>query len=129
MSLASIPLILIPVFLAAQSAATLFPRSNATAQIAAHNACNQLEFLLGAPLVQSSGTDYEAAATNAWNLQNSEYQPTCIVFPHTSAHVQVAMKAIYNAKSHYAVQAGSHSAMKGWNTCALFVVVVSPREI
>ncbi|KAJ7130230.1 FAD-binding domain-containing protein [Mycena epipterygia] len=124
MSLASIPLILILAFLAAHSVATLFPRSNATAQIAAHNACSQLELSLGSPLVQSSGTAYETAATNAWNLQNSEFQPTCIVFPRTSAHVQVAMKAIYDAKSYYAVQAGSHSAMKGWNTVQDGVLII-----
>lgn len=112
--------------LAPGSAAALFP-SNATAHAAARQACNQLESSLGAPLVQTNGPDYELAATNAWNLQNTEDQPTCIVFPRTSAHVQVAMKAIYDADSHYAVQAGSHSAMKGWNTCvALLALMVYP---
>ncbi|KAJ7852285.1 FAD-binding domain-containing protein [Mycena leptocephala] len=128
MSLASIRLltILIPVVFAVQSIATLFPRSNETTHIAALHACNQLESLLGSSLVQSqsSGTSYEFAATNAWNLQNSEYRPTCIVFPRTSVHVQIAMKAIYNAQSHYAVQAGSHSAMKLWNTVEDGVLII-----
>ncbi|KAJ7253072.1 hypothetical protein B0H12DRAFT_1117340 [Mycena haematopus] len=79
--------VLVPML--AQYAMALFPRTNETNHIAALNACNQLDVLLGSPLVQSSGPSYETAATNAWNLQNSEYQPTCIVFPTTSDHVQV----------------------------------------
>ncbi|KAJ7507214.1 hypothetical protein B0H11DRAFT_1970759 [Mycena galericulata] len=108
----------------AGSAANLFPTSNATAQNAARQACNNLKSSLGAPFVQANSTDYEFAATNAWNLQNAEFQPSCIVFPRTSAHVQVAMKAIYDADSHYAVQAGSHSAMKGWNTVQDGVLII-----
>ncbi|KAJ7253071.1 hypothetical protein B0H12DRAFT_1117338 [Mycena haematopus] len=34
------------------------------------------------------------------------------------------MKAIYDAQSHYAVQAGSHSAMKGWNTVQDGVLII-----
>lgn len=113
---------LVPILYAAQSVATLFPRSNETTHDAALIACNQLAGLLGSPLVQTSGPSYETAVANAWNLQNAEYQPTCIVFPTTSTHVQVAMKAIYDAKSHYAVQSGSHSAMKGWNTFVLIYI-------
>ncbi|KAJ7672612.1 FAD-binding domain-containing protein [Mycena polygramma] len=112
-------LILLLAFLAPISLAVqqdLFPRTNDTTSNAAHNACNQLTASLGSSMVQSSGTNYELAATNAWNLQNSEYQPTCIVFPQNSIDVQTAMKAIYTTQSNYAVQAGSHSAMKGWNT-------------
>ncbi|KAF7343432.1 FAD-binding protein [Mycena venus] len=115
---------LVPALFATQSIAALFPRSNETTHLAALEACNQLEGLLGSPLVQSSGPSYETAATNAWNLQNSEYQPTCVVFPTTSDHVQVAMKAIYDARSQYAVQAGSHSAMKGWNTVQDGVLII-----
>ncbi|KAJ7337351.1 FAD-binding domain-containing protein [Mycena albidolilacea] len=99
---------LVPTLCAAQS--------NETTHDAALTACNQLAGLLGSSLVQTSGPSYETAIANAWNLQNAEFQPTCIVFPTTSSHVQVAMKAVYDAKSHYAVQSGSHSAMKGWNT-------------
>ncbi|KAJ7704349.1 hypothetical protein B0H17DRAFT_1039337 [Mycena rosella] len=116
-------LVLLAAILSGQSTPSLSPTGNETAGIAARQACTQLESSLG-PLVQSSGDAYEAAATNAWNLQNAEYQPTCIVFPRTSAHVQVAMKAIYDAESHYAVQAGSHSAMKGWNTVQNGVLII-----
>ncbi|KAJ7481539.1 FAD-binding domain-containing protein [Mycena latifolia] len=125
MSLTSIRLLifLVSAVFSVKSTATLFPIGNETTRIAARNACAQLELSLG-PLVQSSGTIYEAAATNAWNLQNAEYQPTCIVFPHTVVHVQEAMKAVYAAESHYAVQAGSHSAMKGWNTVQDGVLII-----
>jgi FAD/FMN-containing dehydrogenase len=43
-------------------------------------------------------------------------EPTCIVFPQNDSDVSVAMKAIYNSGSHYAVRGGGHSAMPGWNT-------------
>ncbi|KAJ7815742.1 hypothetical protein B0H14DRAFT_2846589 [Mycena olivaceomarginata] len=109
-------LILLQLFLTDQSTAALFPFSNATTHSAALHACDQLQSSLGPSIVQTTGAEYLVGATNAWNLQNSQYQPTCIVFPRTSAHVQTAMKAIYTVGSHYAVQAGSHSAMKGWNT-------------
>ncbi|KAJ7765673.1 FAD-binding domain-containing protein [Mycena metata] len=116
--------LLVPAILVAQSLAALFPPGNETARSAAVQACQQLDHTLGPSFVQSSGAEYEAAATNAWNLLNSEFQPTCIVFPQKSQHVQTAMKVIYDAGSHYAVQAGSHSAMKGWNTVQDGVLII-----
>ncbi|KAJ7057017.1 hypothetical protein C8F01DRAFT_340750 [Mycena amicta] len=110
--------------LATQSVAAGFPSIDQRNSQAAHAACAELDSVLGSPIVQSSGPDYHYAATNAWNLQNSEYQPTCIVFPTTAAHVQAAMTAIYHARSHFAVQAGSHSAMKGWNTVQDGVLII-----
>ncbi|KAJ7765664.1 hypothetical protein B0H16DRAFT_1794651 [Mycena metata] len=112
-------LILVP-----QSLGALFPPGNETAHSAAVQACQQLAHTLGPSLVQSSGAEYEVTSTNAWNLLNSEFQPTCIVFPQKSQHVQTAMKVIYDAGSHYAVQAGSHSAMKGWNTVQDGVLII-----
>ncbi|KAJ7184626.1 FAD-binding domain-containing protein [Mycena filopes] len=108
--------LLIQAFLATASIAGFFPASNGTTHSAALRACQQLGDTLGPSVVQSSGVEYQAAVTNAWNLQNTEFQPTCIVFPRITRDVQTAMEAIYGAGSHYAVQAGSHSAMKGWNT-------------
>ncbi|KAJ7765610.1 FAD-binding domain-containing protein [Mycena metata] len=109
-------ILLLQAFLAAPSLAALFPRSNQTTQSAAAQACSQLATTLGPSLVQSSGAQYDGTTSNAWNLLNTDFQPTCIVYPQAAQDVQTAMKAIYNAGSHYAVQAGSHSAMKGWNT-------------
>ncbi|KAF7292945.1 FAD-binding protein [Mycena indigotica] len=110
---------------AAQSVAALLPAVNQlAARTAALAACAELTTLLGPSIVKSSGAEYEHAATNAWNLENSEYSPTCIVFPNTTTHVQVAMTAIYHAESDFAVQAGSHSAMKGWNTVQDGVLII-----
>ncbi|KAF7329797.1 FAD-binding protein [Mycena kentingensis (nom. inval.)] len=111
-------------FWAARTSAALFPILASNNTQAAHHACNELKVTLGASIVQSSGPDYDYAASNAWNLENAEYTPTCIVFPSTSADVQTAMNAIFRARSAYAVQAGSHSAMKGWNTVQDGVLII-----
>ncbi|KAF7297479.1 FAD-binding domain-containing protein [Mycena indigotica] len=93
-----------------ESSAASGQRANALA------ACAALNKSLGSTLVQtSSGPEYDFSVHNAWNFQNTLFNPTCIVFPRQTSHVQTAMKAIFKAKAHYAVQAGSHSAMKGWN--------------
>lgn len=79
------------------------------------NACEQLRLRLGSSIVQRSGRAYDSGTSHAWNSFNTEYHPTCIVFPERTRHVQIAMEAIYSHDAHYAVQAGGHSAMKGWN--------------
>ncbi|KAF8960802.1 hypothetical protein BDZ97DRAFT_1921875 [Flammula alnicola] len=92
-------------------------QSNATsATTSALRTCTRLQNILGSAIIQFSGAEYQASATNAWSLFNTEDQPTCIVFPRNATHVQVAMSAIFRDKIHYAVQAGGHSAMTGWNT-------------
>ncbi|TFK32381.1 hypothetical protein BDQ12DRAFT_707669 [Crucibulum laeve] len=78
--------------------------------------CNDLQTRLGSKIVQlSSGAEYLAGATNAWDLFNTVQRPSCIIFPRNSSHVQTAMAGIFRDQVRYAVQAGSHSAMKGWN--------------
>lgn len=66
-------------------------------------------------LVSSSGPLYNEGATSAWNLLNANLRPDCIVFPLTTQDVSAAMKLIFKSKANYAVQAGGHSAMEGWN--------------
>ena len=78
--------------------------------------CRNLQVTLGSDIVRLSGTEYLTAASNAWSLFNAENTPTCIVFPTETYHVQVAMAAIFRGNVSYAVQAGGHSAMTGWNT-------------
>ncbi|KAJ3894905.1 hypothetical protein GG344DRAFT_39976 [Lentinula edodes] len=82
--------------------------------------CQQLEKSLGSTIVQtqSSGSEYAIGANFAWSTFSDEvnFQPSCIVFPNTTQHVQTAMKAIFENKADYAVQAGGHSGMIGWNT-------------
>ncbi|KAJ3795218.1 hypothetical protein GGU11DRAFT_245057 [Lentinula aff. detonsa] len=90
------------------------------AAVTAANTCAQLASSLGTSIVQtqSSGPEYSIGANFAWSTFNDEvnFQPTCIVFPNTSEHVQTAMKAIFQNKAEYSVQAGGHSGMTGWNT-------------
>ncbi|KAK7450137.1 hypothetical protein VKT23_013020 [Stygiomarasmius scandens] len=86
-------------------------------------ACNNLQTLLDPSVVQfpptsndpNSAGNYTSTITSTWNLFNAEFTPTCIVFPRTSSDVQVAMKEIFDSDVNYAVKAGGHSAMKGWN--------------
>ncbi|KAJ7048993.1 hypothetical protein C8F01DRAFT_1186226 [Mycena amicta] len=104
-----------------------FPPANATHQASALQACEQITTSLGPDIVQSSGSEYDFTTQNAWNVQNALFTPTCIVFPRNTGDVQTAMRAIYDAGSHYAVQAGSHSAMKGWNTVQEGVLIVFSR--
>ncbi|KAJ7052918.1 hypothetical protein C8F01DRAFT_1331641 [Mycena amicta] len=82
----------------------------------ARRACAHITSHLGFHIVKSSGAEYQSAIHGAWDEQNNLFHPTCIVFPREASHVQTAMREIYRAKARYAVQAGGHSAMKGWNT-------------
>ncbi|KAJ7590538.1 FAD-binding domain-containing protein [Mycena floridula] len=83
---------------------------------AADVACSRIQSALGTTITQTfQGPEHNSTATGAWNLVNDLFHPTCIVFPRKTTDVQVAMKAIYEAKARYSVQAGGHSAMQGWN--------------
>ncbi|KAJ6595860.1 FAD-binding domain-containing protein [Mycena vulgaris] len=66
-------------------------------------------------VMASSGAQFVAGATSAWNLLNAELVPSCIVFPRTTQDVATAMAAIFTHNASYAVQSGGHSAMQGWN--------------
>ncbi|KAF9075479.1 hypothetical protein BDP27DRAFT_1212193 [Rhodocollybia butyracea] len=91
---------------------------NSTQARIATTTCSQLQSSLGSVIVQTtSGPDYTLGANSAWSSFNTEpnFQPTCIVFANSTEHVQVAMKAIYKNQANYAVQAGGHSGMPGWN--------------
>ncbi|KAJ4499311.1 hypothetical protein C8R41DRAFT_915518 [Lentinula lateritia] len=99
--------------------ATETQNCSSVAAIAAQT-CQQLESSLGSTIVQTqtSGSEYAIGANFAWSTFSDEvnFQPSCIVFPNTTQHVQTAMKAIFENKADYAVQAGGHSGMIGWNT-------------
>jgi hypothetical protein len=82
--------------------------------------CTLLRFTLGSSIIASSGAKYTAGVAGAWNFFNTQYAPACIVFPREASHVQAAMKTIFKYQVRYAVQAGGHSAMKGWNKYVLF---------
>ncbi|TFK65916.1 FAD-binding domain-containing protein [Pluteus cervinus] len=82
----------------------------------ANSTCTKLVSQLGSALVVQTGPVYMIGVESAWSSFNSIRRPSCIVYPRTSTHVQVAMRAIYRDNVHYAVQSGGHSAMRGWNT-------------
>ncbi|KAJ4481092.1 FAD-binding domain-containing protein [Lentinula aciculospora] len=94
--------------------------SEASAATIAAQTCQQLSSSLGPSIVQtqSSGSEYSIGADYAWSTFNDEvnFQPSCIVFPTDTQHVQTAMEAIFQNGADYAVQAGGHSGMTGWNT-------------
>ncbi|KDR73986.1 hypothetical protein GALMADRAFT_269502 [Galerina marginata CBS 339.88] len=90
----------------------------------ASRTCSLLQTSLGSDIVQFSGLEYLNASTNAWNFFNTESRPTCIVFPRQALHVQTTMAAIFHDDVHYAVQAGGHSGMTGWNTVQNGILLV-----
>ncbi|KAI3607893.1 isoamyl alcohol [Moniliophthora roreri] len=80
-------------------------------------ACKHLQSLLSPDIVALPHSSAYTNGTQApWNGYNRDFSPACIVFPRETAHVQAAMKVIFENEIDYAVQAGGHSAMKGWNT-------------
>ncbi|KAJ7463605.1 FAD-binding domain-containing protein [Mycena latifolia] len=99
--------------------------SNTTAALtsASSKACAAIRVKLGSSIVKSSGLEYNATVMDPWSLFNSLDRPTCIVYPRTVSHVQAAMKSIFRFSSHYAVQAGAHSTMVGWNTISNGVLI------
>ncbi|KAF9044202.1 hypothetical protein BJ165DRAFT_1528763 [Panaeolus papilionaceus] len=79
--------------------------------------CNILQESLGSEVVQLSGSpDFNASSTGAWSLFNNIPRPACVVLPRSAFDVQTTMAVIFRNKNRYAVQAGGHSAMTGWNS-------------
>ncbi|KAF8900716.1 hypothetical protein CPB84DRAFT_1680358 [Gymnopilus junonius] len=103
-------------FVVAAAFSGTFGQAQTNSSASSLRTCSILQSSLGSEVVQFSGAEYLASASSAWSQFNAESMPTCIVFPQKTAHVQVAMAAIFRNKIHYAVQAGGHSAMTGWNT-------------
>ncbi|KAF9261637.1 FAD-binding domain-containing protein [Marasmius fiardii PR-910] len=80
-------------------------------------ACRVLQWTLTPQIVSlPDDPQYTNGTRSAWNVFNTEYMPACVVFPREASHVQTAMKTVYEFRVRYAVQAGGHSAMKGWNS-------------
>ncbi|KAJ6532965.1 FAD-binding domain-containing protein [Mycena capillaripes] len=107
----------------AANASTGVVASRAQPAAAASQACAAIRLDLGSSIVETSGLEYAATVQGPWSLFNSLDRPTCIVYARTAAHVQVAMTSIYRFGSHYAVQAGAHSAMVGWNSISDGVLI------
>ncbi|KAG7095012.1 hypothetical protein E1B28_005807 [Marasmius oreades] len=93
------------------------PPTPSLGEVDASLACRFLQQNLSHRIVTLPGhPQYTNATHSAWNVFNTEFMPACIVFPRDASHVQAAMKTIYEHRVRYAVQAGGHSAMKGWNS-------------
>lgn len=94
-------------------AALAIPSALATAE----TACQSLkEALPNDDVVALPGSQaYTTVTTNAWNAANEQQRPACAVFPSNAGDVQTAMKIIFDADVNYAVRAGGHSGMVGWN--------------
>jgi hypothetical protein len=77
--------------------------------------CSALLAVLGGAIIQPSDPRFHNASQDAWNLFNTQFNPSCVVFPNQSSDVVKAMTLIFHHECDYAVQAGGHSAMPGWN--------------
>ncbi|SNX87107.1 uncharacterized protein MEPE_05817 [Melanopsichium pennsylvanicum] len=64
----------------------------------------------------SNATYYTQAKNGGYNPLNNKLSPSCIVQPVTTADVATAMATIYRTKSRYAVRAGGHTGMAGWDS-------------
>lgn len=92
-------------------------------------ACALTSLEIGDIYVESSGPEYQETASNTWSLFNSFTKPTCVVYPRTTKHVQSVMGNIFLMGANYAVQAGAHSAMVGWNRyTGKFIRFVNPSN-
>lgn len=71
----------------------------------------------------SDQTAFAQAQNGGRNPINNELRPTCIVQPTTTDDVSRAMKAIFSNDAHYAVRAGGHTGMYGWDAVSGGVLI------
>ncbi|PFH49712.1 hypothetical protein AMATHDRAFT_194445 [Amanita thiersii Skay4041] len=103
----------------------LITRQDAERKAAAQSACKKLKSKLGTTVVQfEDSPEWDATLVAPWNLSNDNVAPTCIVFPYDHTHVSAAMQEIFKNGANYAVQAGGHTAMKGWNVAKDGVLIM-----
>ncbi|KAH8701954.1 hypothetical protein BGW36DRAFT_394738 [Talaromyces proteolyticus] len=74
-------------------------------------ACTNLTGSLGADKVDSNPLDlrYIDSREDYWNVLQSNYQPSCIVYPTSAQDVSIAVQAIRLSGSRFAVKAGGHN--------------------
>jgi hypothetical protein len=94
------------VTLFALTSASVTPR----ASLPGSSACTQLLTSLGSDKVQTPlSLQYLATQENYWNAVQSEYDPSCVVYPESAQDVSVALKTIKATASRFAVKAGGHN--------------------
>ena len=88
------------------TASLLVPESTAGTQ-----ACANLTSILGNSKVDSNrlSLKYINTQQDYWNAKQSEYVPSCIVYPKSANDVSVALQGIKAAGSRFAIKAGGHN--------------------
>ncbi|KAL4919182.1 hypothetical protein BDW62DRAFT_209913 [Aspergillus aurantiobrunneus] len=74
-------------------------------------ACTNLTQSLGAKTVVTNvlSPDYTKALNSYFNTEQSKYKPSCVVYPTSADDVSVAIKAIRESDSRFAIKAGGHN--------------------
>ena len=73
-------------------------------------ACLNLTSQLGLSKVQYAGSlEYTESQFDYWNAEQSQYSPSCVVYPTSAQDVSTALKSIKFAKSRFAVKGGGHN--------------------
>ncbi|KAH9827170.1 FAD-binding, type 2 [Teratosphaeria destructans] len=73
-------------------------------------ACTNLTSSLGSVKVQQpSSVEYQDSKEDYWNAVQSNYNPTCAVYPTSAQDVSTALQAIKGAKSRFAIKAAGHN--------------------
>ncbi|OKL58849.1 hypothetical protein UA08_05863 [Talaromyces atroroseus] len=74
-------------------------------------ACTNLTNSLGVEKVISNplNLQYLASTEDYWNALQSDYKPSCIIYPKSSQDVSVALQSIRASGSRFAIKAGGHN--------------------
>ena len=77
----------------------------------ANTACTDLTSSLGSSKVDSNplSADYINSRYDYWNAVQSNYAPSCIIYPKSAQDVSIALQAIKVAGSRFAIKAGGHN--------------------
>lgn len=77
------------------------------------------------PSLSSSNdeTAYTTVQTAGFNALNNVLRPACIVQPTTTQHVAAVMRSVFEHGAKYAVRAGGHTGMAGWDGVSSGVLV------
>ncbi|SPO31017.1 uncharacterized protein UTRI_05345_B [Ustilago trichophora] len=101
------------------TALTTLPSAVSSAAVSTGaSACSDITLSPSASILTptSDATAYTAAQNGGFNPLNNKLAPSCIVQPLTTSDVSTVMKAIYRNKANYAVRAGGHTGMAGWDS-------------
>lgn len=82
----------------------------AVAQSPGQTACSNLTSSLGLSKVQTAlSLEYQDSKNDYWNTKQSQYNPSCVVYPTSSQDVSTAILAIRAAKSRFAIKTAGHN--------------------